>query len=397
MAAEMALQDQAAGGGRVAATVIVNSVGIDVPEHPMADFFALDPRGVAEHSFHTPTASSSTPRPCRRRSRPCAGRTRLAGPSPETPTCTTDAPRAPGRPRPPDPGRVGDPTGSRPSAGPGPGRGDPRAAFAAVPEAGHLPHIEQPEATFAAIDGFLEKLATEQRRYRARIEECRSISARGDRIILQARHRAKNAAANRIPDTEVPSRDPTCCTIAVTRTGDRRRAGIAIPHRLSTRPRIADWDRSRSRLFAEATNQIDVRPASTIAARRDRQAGEKAMRPPTRPFASARTRTRRPVGTGCAAATSAPGRPPAPEAAISEPEPAARRGGGPRGQRRERQIHAEDEAAGRGHRHRALMTGLRRRSGSPPAVVRSFFFSTFRGVAACIRSRTNSGARRRAR
>ena len=45
----MALQDQA---GRITGLVLVNAVGVEVPDEPIRDFFALDPRSAAEFSFH---------------------------------------------------------------------------------------------------------------------------------------------------------------------------------------------------------------------------------------------------------------------------------------------------------------------------------------------------------
>ena len=38
--------------GRITQLVLIDAVGIDVPGHPMTDFFALDAHGVAEHAFH---------------------------------------------------------------------------------------------------------------------------------------------------------------------------------------------------------------------------------------------------------------------------------------------------------------------------------------------------------
>jgi pimeloyl-ACP methyl ester carboxylesterase len=38
------------------------------------------------------------------------------------------------------------------------GRAIPGALFAEVPAAGHLPHLENPDATWAAIDPFLARL-----------------------------------------------------------------------------------------------------------------------------------------------------------------------------------------------------------------------------------------------
>jgi pimeloyl-ACP methyl ester carboxylesterase len=50
VAAEMALLDTT----RIRCFVIVDAVGIDVPGHPIADFFSLTPRQVAELSYHDP-------------------------------------------------------------------------------------------------------------------------------------------------------------------------------------------------------------------------------------------------------------------------------------------------------------------------------------------------------
>ena len=48
IAANLATRDPA----RIGALVLIDAVGIDVPEEPIADFFALEPRGLAEHAFH---------------------------------------------------------------------------------------------------------------------------------------------------------------------------------------------------------------------------------------------------------------------------------------------------------------------------------------------------------
>jgi len=50
MAAEMALLDTS----RISSFVLVDAVGIEVPGHPIADFFSLSPRQVAEISYHDP-------------------------------------------------------------------------------------------------------------------------------------------------------------------------------------------------------------------------------------------------------------------------------------------------------------------------------------------------------
>jgi pimeloyl-ACP methyl ester carboxylesterase len=50
IAAEMALLDT----NRISSFVLVDAVGIEVPGHPIADFFSLTPRQVAELSYHDP-------------------------------------------------------------------------------------------------------------------------------------------------------------------------------------------------------------------------------------------------------------------------------------------------------------------------------------------------------
>ena len=50
IAAEMALLDTS----RISSFVLVDAVGIEVPGHPITDFFALTPRQVAELSYHDP-------------------------------------------------------------------------------------------------------------------------------------------------------------------------------------------------------------------------------------------------------------------------------------------------------------------------------------------------------
>src|ERR1700682_2025552 len=50
IAAEMALLDTS----RISSFVLVDAVGIEVPGHPVVDFFSLTPRQVAELSYHDP-------------------------------------------------------------------------------------------------------------------------------------------------------------------------------------------------------------------------------------------------------------------------------------------------------------------------------------------------------
>ena len=51
IAADMATGDEA---GRIRGLVLIDAAGVDIPGQPIVDFFALDPRGVAEFSYHDP-------------------------------------------------------------------------------------------------------------------------------------------------------------------------------------------------------------------------------------------------------------------------------------------------------------------------------------------------------
>ncbi|MDV6330412.1 alpha/beta fold hydrolase [Asticcacaulis sp. 201] len=159
IAAEMALRDSQRRIGRV---VLINSVGVEVPGEPIVDFFSLTPRQIAEHSYHDPDRFFVNPQalPPERLAliqgnvatlRAVAG-TRMADPEllkrlrevmipalviwGESDRIVTAK------------------YGRAMAEAFGNGR------FALVEKAGHLPHIEQPEATFALIDAFINSLTT---------------------------------------------------------------------------------------------------------------------------------------------------------------------------------------------------------------------------------------------
>ncbi len=156
IAAEMSVRD---GGRRISGLVLIDAVGIEVPGQPITDFFSLDPRGVAEHSFHDPERF-------------------YVDPATQTPEqlATVQANLAPlrvvaGDPYMHDPqlrGRLaevavptlviwGDSDGIV-SADYGRTYADSflDVRFELVNEAGHLPQIEQPAATFALINAFVQ-------------------------------------------------------------------------------------------------------------------------------------------------------------------------------------------------------------------------------------------------
>jgi len=155
IAAEMALQDDR---GRVGRLVLIDSVGVDIPGHPIRDFFALDARGVADYSFHDGDRFYVDPT--------TLPPDQLAGRQANMATMRVLA----GDPYMHDPsllgrlGEVSNPTlvvwgeSDRivtPDYGRALAAAIPSARFELVRKAGHLPQLEQPEATFRTIDDFL--------------------------------------------------------------------------------------------------------------------------------------------------------------------------------------------------------------------------------------------------
>ncbi|MFD0442843.1 alpha/beta fold hydrolase [Streptomyces indonesiensis] len=159
IAAEMAVRDTA---GVIGGLVLIDAVGVDIPGEPITDFFALDPRGVAEHSWHDPDryyvdpADIPADQTAIRQGNMATMRVLAGEPymhdakllrrlhRVDTPalllwgraTAWSHRPTAPPTPR--------------PSATP---------ASRSSPELGHLPQIEQPEATLALIDAHARRTA----------------------------------------------------------------------------------------------------------------------------------------------------------------------------------------------------------------------------------------------
>ncbi|MFJ2264477.1 alpha/beta fold hydrolase [Streptomyces sp. NPDC087844] len=161
IALEMAVQAAADEryAGLIGAVVDIDGVGAVVEGEPVADFFALDARGLAEAAWHDPERGYVDPAGFtdeQRAVQQANGRTMaaVAGPSMSDPTLLGRL------------GAVNVPTlvvwgGSDRIVTPAYGRAVahviPGAQFVEIPEAGHLPHLEAPEATWAAIDPFLTK------------------------------------------------------------------------------------------------------------------------------------------------------------------------------------------------------------------------------------------------
>ncbi len=159
MAVQAAADDRDA--GLIGAVVDIDGVGVVVEGEPIADFFALDARGLAEVAWHDPERGYRDPSSFtdeQRAVQQSNGRTMAA-----------IAGAGAGMSDPALLGRLGTiavPTlvvyGASdrvvtPAYGRAVAGAIPDAAFAEVPAAGHLPHLEAPEATWAVIDPFLER------------------------------------------------------------------------------------------------------------------------------------------------------------------------------------------------------------------------------------------------
>jgi pimeloyl-ACP methyl ester carboxylesterase len=156
LAAEIAARS--AGDGRIGAAVLIDPVGIKVPEEPLTDFFALDPAGVAAAAFHDPEpffVDPSTLPPEVQAAQAANGASLQAlasdpymhDPSLRDRLADIAVPTL---------AIWGESDGiASPAYGQVYAASIPGARFELVAEAGHLPQLEQPTATFALIDAFL--------------------------------------------------------------------------------------------------------------------------------------------------------------------------------------------------------------------------------------------------
>jgi pimeloyl-ACP methyl ester carboxylesterase len=162
IAAEMALADR---DGLLARLILLDATGIRVDAEPILDIFGLDPRGLAEHSFHdprrfAPPAATSAEQAALQRGNLAALQALAGEPYMHDPQLLPRLRevRVPALLLWGESDRVTTP-----------GYG---AAFAAalaaarleiIPEAGHLPHLERPDAVFAHIDAFLGAAPSERK------------------------------------------------------------------------------------------------------------------------------------------------------------------------------------------------------------------------------------------
>jgi pimeloyl-ACP methyl ester carboxylesterase len=155
VAAEMAASDT---GHRIGRLIIIDGAGVDVPGEPVANFFGLTPREIAEHSWHDPERGYIDPSTLPPE-RIAAQRANIQTMGVYTAANGMHDPALQARL-----GEVAIPTlvvwgeSDRvftPAYGRAYAAEFPNATFELISEAGHLPQLEQPAATFAAIDGWL--------------------------------------------------------------------------------------------------------------------------------------------------------------------------------------------------------------------------------------------------
>jgi pimeloyl-ACP methyl ester carboxylesterase/mannose-6-phosphate isomerase-like protein (cupin superfamily) len=157
IAAELALS----GSPRIGRVILVDAVGIDVPEHPVADFFSLTLSQVADYSYHDPDKfridpSSMSPQ----QQAVMAGNRQALASYSATGMTDPDLEARLGKVGVPvlvlwgDSDRIVDPDYGRAFAAAIPG-----ARFQLLPASGHVPQLETPEALLAAITAFTDALA----------------------------------------------------------------------------------------------------------------------------------------------------------------------------------------------------------------------------------------------
>jgi pimeloyl-ACP methyl ester carboxylesterase len=145
--------------GLTGALVLADTVGITVPDEPIRDFFTLDARGVAEYSyydaerFYIDPATLTEAQVAARIANMASLRVYAGDPYMHDPTLAARlaAITVPTLVLWGEADRIATPAYGRAFAAAIPG-----ARFEIVERAGHLPQLEQPEATFAAIDAFLK-------------------------------------------------------------------------------------------------------------------------------------------------------------------------------------------------------------------------------------------------
>jgi pimeloyl-ACP methyl ester carboxylesterase len=147
---------------RISSAVIMNGAGIDVPGHPVADFFALSLDELTDLSYHDPSRFRLDPATVTERQKAIMGTNRqaIAVYAGRTMTDPTLAARLAGVTVPTlvlwgQSDRVVDPDYGRAYAAAIPG-----ARYQPIQQAGHLPQLETPALALAAIWDFADQHAT---------------------------------------------------------------------------------------------------------------------------------------------------------------------------------------------------------------------------------------------
>ncbi|MGW7418508.1 alpha/beta fold hydrolase [Streptomyces sp. NPDC054813] len=160
LAAEMAIRDTA---GLITGLVLVNAVGADIEGETVTDFFALDPRAQAEHSWHDPDRFYVDPATL-----PAAELARRQA-NMATMRLLTDGGRMTSPKLLPRLGRVPQPVlviwGESDRVvtsayGAAYAKAFPQGRFEPIPGAGHLPHIERADVTAELIEAELRRTGT---------------------------------------------------------------------------------------------------------------------------------------------------------------------------------------------------------------------------------------------
>ncbi|MFF9819590.1 alpha/beta fold hydrolase [Streptomyces sp. NPDC014006] len=157
IAAEMAVRDHA---GSITGLVLIDAVGVQVETEPITDVFALDARGVAEHSWHESDRHHLDPADvpaeelARRQTNMATMRILAGDPYMHDPKLL----RRLGHIQVPalllwgESDRI-----VTPAYGAAYADAFTNGRLEVIPKAGHLPQIEQPEATCALIDAHLRQ------------------------------------------------------------------------------------------------------------------------------------------------------------------------------------------------------------------------------------------------
>lgn len=155
VAAEMAILAPS----RVSGYVLVDAVGIEVPGHPVADFFALTPAELAARSYADPATYGIDPStlPPERQAAMAGNRVPLAVYGANGMTDPTLAGRLAAVTAPTsvvwgEADRIGDPDFGRAYAAAIPG-----ARFVLLPDTGHMPQIETPQALTDVVQEFVDE------------------------------------------------------------------------------------------------------------------------------------------------------------------------------------------------------------------------------------------------